>query len=221
MRLYSGSLKMALITASMAGLALLTACDMDQKTYLSQNRLQVEQSRYDAEVPFASADEAFYQALAREYKSSGGDGLYLTFVYNPESGGGAALAASDLAGKASRALRAGGVADVKTDIMPVADAGHSDKILVSYTKYAAHAPKDCKSMPGLKDRQVELGWDYQYGCSLEEQIAGQVARPKDLLGNDAAPETSSGRRAAVMAERHEGGIENEPLKVDSITDVGN
>lgn len=126
-----------------------------------------------------------------------------------------------MAGQAAKTLRGYGIGDVKADILPVADNAHSGKMLISYTKYAAHAPKDCKAMPGLKDRQVELGWDYQYGCSLEEQIAGQVARPSDLLGNDTVPETSSGRRAAVMAGAHEGGAANEPLKTDSITDVGN
>lgn len=213
--------KSRLVGVVLAGTALgLSACslDMNHPTYLSQNKVQVEQSRYDAEVSVHALDDAFYRALAQEYKSTGGGQLYLTFVYNPESGGSSALAASELAGKAAHALRGYGVRDVKADILPVADSAHSGKVLISYTKYAAHAPKDCKSMPGLDDRAVELGWDYKYGCSIDSQIADQIARPKDLLGNDVVPETSSGRRAAVTSDAHEGGIPNEPLNIGGITD---
>jgi type IV pilus biogenesis protein CpaD/CtpE len=194
---------------------------MNQPTYVSPHRAQVEQSRYDAEVPVNSVDDGFYHALAQEYKSSGGGQLYITFVYNPESGGSAALAASELAGRATKTMRGYGISDVKADIMPVADSAHSGKVLISYTKYAATAPKDCKTMPGLEDTQVELGWDYQYGCSLESQIAKQVARPRDLLGTDEEPETSSGRRAAGVAAPYHAAVPNKPLEIDSITDQGN
>lgn len=203
-----------------AALALLGACDLNQATYLSPNRAQVERQRYEAQVPVGSIDDKFYKALAQEYKSTGGGQLYMTFVYNPEAGGSSAMAASDLAGRASKALRSYGVADVKADILPVLDSAQSGKVLISYTKYAASAPKDCEVMPGLEDRAMELSWDYKYGCSLEAQIAKQVARPKDLLGNGASPATSSGRRAANVSLNHEAGVPNEPLEGDAISDVG-
>ncbi|MCD8497008.1 MAG: CpaD family pilus assembly lipoprotein [Alphaproteobacteria bacterium] len=196
------------------------ACDQNHPTYLSPNRAQVEMSRYDTEVPVGALDDNFYKALVQEYKSSGGAQLYLTFVYNPSSGGNAAMQASELAGQASKKLRNYGVRDARVDIMPVVDSAHSGKVLISYAKYAAIAPKDCDMMPGLEDTQIELSWDYKYGCSVESRIAKQLARPSDLLGNDSAPDTSSGRRAAVMAYPHEGGVVNEPLEVDSIRDVG-
>lgn len=202
-------------------LGLLAACDLDHSTYLSPNRAQVEQQRYEAQVPVGSIDDNFYKALAQEYKSSGGGQLYLTFVYNPESGGSSAMAASELAGRASKKLRGYGVSDVKADILPVLDSAQSGKVLISYTKYAASGPKDCDVvMPGLENTAMELSWDYKYGCSLEGQIAKQVARPKDLLGNGAAPATSSGRRAANSTANHEAGIPNEPIDGDAITDVG-
>lgn len=199
------------------GMFLLAGCDLDHKTYLSPNRVQVEKSRYDAEVPIGSVDEAFYQALAQQYRSSGGGGLYLSFVYNPSAGGTSALEASEMAGNAARTLRSYGISDVKTDILPVMDSAHSGKVLISYTRYAALAPKDCKPMPGIENNQIELSWDYKYGCSIEQQIAEQIARPRDLLGQGGLPETSSGRRAAIMSAPHEAGVPNEPLEGMSIT----
>lgn len=215
------SIRAVLVLAVAAsGAFALVACDLDQKTYLAPNRAQVEQSRYDAEVPVGGIDDNFYKALAQEYKTNGGGQLYMTFVYNPESGGSSAMTATELAGRASRALRQNGVSDAKVDIMPVVDSKHSGKVLISYTRYAASAPKDCKTMPGLEDTKVELGWDYQYGCSIEGQIAKQIARPRDLMGNDTSPDTSSGRRAAATSGNHEAGVPNEKLDAGSITDEG-
>lgn len=202
------------------GVIVLAGCDMNQKTYVSPNRAQIEKTRYDTEVSVGMMDDNFYKALASEYKSNGGAGLNLTFVYNPASGNAAGLSASELAGNAARKLRGYGADDVSADILPVADSAHSGKVLVSYTKFAALAPKDCETMPGLDDNQIELSWDYKYGCSVEERLAKQLARPSDLLGNDAAPETSSGRRATNLSAPHELGVANEPLDGDSITDVG-
>lgn len=204
-----------------AGAALLVAgCDMNHKTYVSPNRAQIEKTRYDTEVPVGALDDNFYKALASEYKSSGGAGLNLTFVYNPSAGNGAAMFATEMAGKSAKKLRLYGASDVTADILPVDDQAHSGKVLISYSKFAALAPKDCTTMPGLDDNQIELSWDYKYGCSVEERFAKQLARPSDLLGNDATEETSSGRRATNMAMPHELGVANEPLEGQSITDVG-
>lgn len=72
MRAYSRSLAAVLIVAG--GSFVLSACDMDQKTYLSQNRLQVEQSRYDAAVPVEAVDEAFYQPWRGNIKAAAAAG---------------------------------------------------------------------------------------------------------------------------------------------------
>lgn len=200
------------------GAVSLAACDMNHKTYLSPNRAQVEKSRYDAEVPVGIVDEGFYRELAQQYRAGGGGGLHVTFVYNPSSGGNAALSASEMAGTAARTLRSYGVSDVKADILPVVDSAHSGKVLISYMRYAALAPKDCDPMPGLEDTKMELSWDYKYGCSLERQIAKQIARPRDLLGHDDLPETSSGRRAAILSAPHQAGVPNEAIDGVSVGD---
>src|SRR5690606_19146403 len=127
-------------------------CDQYRETYLTMERAVVEQSRYTAEVSADEVDEGFYKALARDYKKHGGDNdLYLTFVYNPHSKHNTATQASNRVVEAAKALRAAGVANVKTDILPVHDIRRDGSLLVSYTRYTAHAPKDCTTMPGLEN----------------------------------------------------------------------
>lgn len=203
---------------ALAALAVLPACDMNQETWISPNRAQVERERYDTALPSAGVSQDFYKELARQYKAEGGGQMYLTFTYNP-SGTAAEKQALAKAADAQKAMRLQGVSDIRTDVLAVNDPSQAGNILISYDKYVTRAPKDCTKMPGLEDNQIETGWDYKFGCSLEERFAAQLARPSDLLGNAAAPDTSSGRRAATMALPHEAGAANEPLEIDTIRDI--
>lgn len=208
-------LKTFLVLGAGAGLLFTAACDQYHESYVTPNRVQVQHERYTMEVPAVEADEAFYKGLAREYLRYGGDGLYLSFVYDPSSKQNTAMHASNQAVEAAKYLRGSGVRDVKTDILPVGSSADAGTLLVSYTKYSAHAPKDCSVMPGIENRGVETSYDYKQGCSIETYLARQVAKPKDLMGRGGVPATSSGRRAANMGSAHDYGVPNQPLEGES------
>ena len=57
----------------------------------------------------------------------------------------------------------------------------------------------------------EKAQDYKLGCSIEIYASKQIARPKDLLGNDDM-DNGSGRREANVLDVYQQGKPNEELQ---------
>jgi pilus biogenesis lipoprotein CpaD len=139
----------------------------------------------------------------------------MTVTYDPRSYRNTAMMASQEAARLSDRLRSMGVDQINANILPVNEQGDEARLLVSYNAYTAHAPKGCTSMPGMSDRVIEDNENYKLGCGIETMIAKQVARPKDLLGQENTDTYTEGRSTSNIIEDYRYGAKNEPLDGES------
>lgn len=209
------NMKTFLAMACMA--APLTACstDMYAPGSLNENRVQVQEQGFSENMMLDDVNDAYIQALARHYTKHGGGGMDLTVTYDPKSYRNTAMKASQSAARLVSALRDQGVSDVKTNILPVQEQGDDAHVLISYESYTARAPDGCTSMPGLDNSVVEYSKDYKLGCGVEMMMAKQVARPRDLMGQENTNTTSEGRSASNIVEVYRYGSQNESLDGES------
>ena len=205
-----------LLGTCVIGLSVLGACSQDHKGNVSLKRVEVHQEQFAKQVTSHDLKQSDLEALAADYNRYGGDDpLTLSVQYDPASSENTAMNATRHASKLANGLRAAGVTNVKTEILPVVGVGDHSRTLITYERYSAHKPEGCGTMPGMDNTTTdwEAMRDYGFGCSVEDKIARQIARPKDLLGNDRGLEgEDDGRRASNIIETYRLGEPNEPLE---------
>ena len=182
---------------------------------ITENRVQVEQQKFSEQMTVSEFDEDFAASLGHYYSYHGEGTVDFSVLYDPKSRSNTAMHASQEASRIASLMRKNGIQDVKANILPVNDLGSEANVMLSFTSYTASAPKDCGVMPGFADRDVSRDDDYMLGCTVETVFARQVARPKDLAGNDNAGDTTDGRRAANIGEIYRTGAPNQPLEGQS------
>ena len=212
---YSG-----IVVFGVAAFLALSGCspDLTEPSWTSPHRVQVREHRFVKEAALSEVSDAFFSGTASHYRRYGSGPLVLSVTYDPNLKGGMSMAASDKAAHFVSELRGKGVRDVKIDLLPVKGAGRDGKLIVSYTSYTAHAPKDCGVLPGLADTEIAYDRDYKLGCSVETLLARQIVRPRDLLGVGSVDSTTDGRRAANISEGYRTGAQNEPLEGESASE---
>lgn len=192
---------------------------MNKETFVTSKRVELMPGHHDSQIPTADMDDGRLRALADHYRNFGDGTIDLVVTYDPESrGNNTAREASAEASRMASALRRAGVRDVVTDIMPVSGQGSESRTLISYSTVTAHEPAGCRSMGGVDGNPMEYDVDYEQGCTIEMMIARQVARPRDLKGNDGMDEALSGRREGNVIERYKTGTPNEALDVYTTSD---
>lgn len=205
-------------------LGMTSGCSQDHDGNISPTITRVEVHKDQHAELYTSHDlkQEMLAQIAADYKRNGdGTPLTLTVQYDPSSSQNTAINATNHATKLAKGLREAGVSNVKSEIMPVLDVGHHSKTLVTYNRYSAHAPEACEGnlMPGLNTTtDWKANRDYEYGCSVESQIAKQISRPSDLLGREGFDTPDDGRRAANIIELHRTGAPNEPLTGETATE---
>ena len=208
--MFKSSLKIIALTSVMfAG-----ACSLDTPTKMTEKRLQVEHERFVEDTTVEAFDNAQVAALAQHYTRHGSGPLDLTVTYDPKSKETTAMGASAQAAKLVDDLRALGVSDVNANILPVKDSAVS-KLLITYDGYNALPPQDCEMMSGYKNRGTEVDPDYEMGCSVDTLFAKQIARPKDLNGQEDTTSTFDGRRASNITEIYRTGAPSAELNGES------
>jgi type IV pilus biogenesis protein CpaD/CtpE len=189
----------------------LSACDFYQESYVTPKKLRVEQSRFDHSVDVQAFDSDHAASVASLYDGAGVGDVRLTVTYDPKSNvNTSARAHKNLAHTVSM-LRANGISNVMGNIMPVHESGASSKVLITFDAYQAKAPEGCTSMPGFDGSGLETDLAYELGCTRESLVAKQIARPKDLVGQDLSG-LSDGRRGANIVETYRSGTPNVPLE---------
>jgi len=204
-------------------LGMASGCSQDQEGNIPPTLTRVEVHKDQQSELYTSHDltQARLEQIAVDYRENGDGGpLNVMVQYDPSSPQNTAMNATNHATLIAKGLRKAGVAEVQTEIMPILDVGHHSKTLISYNRYSAHAPEECETlMPGL---DTTTDWKankkYTYGCSVESQIAKQIAKPSDLLGRDGFETPADGRRAGNIIELHRTGTPNEPLEGESATE---
>ena len=200
----------------------LAAChvqrDFHEPTVVTGERLSLHRDTATKQVETKRTDDAFLQKLAADYRQNGNGAIEIDVTYDPNLRGDRAFAAAQ-ATKIAAGLHAHGIDDVTTDTLPASvvrttGAQCPDAVsqtLVSYQTVKAAVPADCREMGGLDGRPTEFDGDYPLGCTIEAQMAGQIAHPQDLAGRGGL-DANSGRRAANVAEGYPHGISNPPLQ---------
>ena len=194
-----------------SAIGLLSACDLHHETFLSPNRMQVQEQYISHEIPAEQLDHAGILGLSHEYSRYGGGPIEISVVYDPRSKANTAMKAGDTLHNILSGLQKNGVKPVSGSILPVKNSGESSTVIVSYMSYNALPPEDCTVMPGIETTNIEADPTYKLGCSVDTLFSRQVARPRDLMGQSRASRVSDGRRAGNMAERYRAGIDNEAL----------
>ena len=180
-------LALSLLAVSAQGLS---ACRMSTPTNLNQNRVEVHESNYYDEQLIENVTDSYLSGLASHYARYGDGPMYISIAYDPKSRNATAMQATQKASQISTFLRRKGVRDLKVDLLPVQGDGIGMRTLTSYTIYNAQAPKDCTLMSGFEDLDHKTTKDYAMGCTVETVIARQIARPKDLKGENQMPGTT-------------------------------
>lgn len=203
------------IPALMIGVCacMLSAC-LYEPSHMNASKVEVVEEPYSNTIPVSQFSSAAVEQAANHYSKHGDGPLELVVTYDPKSSRAGAMQATDEASRLAKLFREQGVSDIKTNIMPVNDGSEEMRAMLSYNAYNAQAPADCGMLPGMTDRQVEADQDYKIGCSIETMYARQVARPKDLMGQELDP-NADGRRAANIVETYRTGQPNKPLQGES------
>lgn len=198
--------------ALVMAISLLTACSMDRDTFTAGKRVRLVPGDYSVNVDTAVLDDAALRAVGDHYRHYGEGTVDLVVTYDPKSRTNTAMKATNEAARIAGSLRKSGVSNYTTDIMPV--TGGDSRTMIDFRTVTAEAPRDCPSMGGLDGRATEADFDYRYGCTIEAQLARQIARPQDLAGRDGL-DAGSGRRQANIVEGYKTGEPNAVLEGES------
>lgn len=184
--------------------------DLGFDTFMSREKLTLRETDYSAEFGTAKLDRADLHAIAERYVHYGEGPLSLTVTYDPKSHTNSASHAATEAGRIATLLRNYGVPEVKTDIIPAAGKDGKSTAIVAYTGVVAQAPEDCQAMGGVDGHQTDTNPYYRFGCTMDMQLAKEIARPQDLQGRTGL-DTASGRRQYMVIEPYKEGKPNPPL----------
>lgn len=185
----TGYMTLVLAAASLA------ACSTNMPSNFTQNKARVDTGQYIVETAVADLGAEGINMLAQDYASYGSGMPEVTVAYDPYSKTNTAMAARKELGRIVKAFNSAGIKNVEAKVLPVHNAGDETLVQIAYARSHARAPEDCRFMPGLYDGvEPSAVKDYKFGCSVETIFAKQIARPRDLLGNDGYEGPKDGMR---------------------------
>lgn len=186
----SGNRRLLTIIALMLMAGPLAACALDRPTWINQDKLEVVEDLYRAELATAAVDRKTIGDMANHYRRYGSGPVQVLVTYNPKNANNSAMQATDSAARIAAALAREGVKDVRTEILPVHESDFS-QTHVSYISYRAQPSENCVHEGDISDDGMENFRDYSLGCSFDSYVAQQVYRPSDLLGRQGNVETDA------------------------------
>jgi type IV pilus biogenesis protein CpaD/CtpE len=199
---------------TLATLLPLGACDSivySGPSAVTTNRAEVYQDEFTHEMATGALSEGQLTALSNIYWGNGDGPVHLSVSYDPRSKSNTAKKARDQASKMTTALKNRGMKNVQSEVVAEQDSGTASRTSIRFNTLNARPPADCPEPMGMNYVDQDHGKDYKLGCSVETYTARQIARPKDLLGNDIM-DNNDGRRNANMLETYRSGAPNEELK---------
>ena len=171
-----------------AGLVpLLAGCSMDRDSQMAlaeSQKIRLEKSHYNDMVDTASLDQDAIYALADYYTNHGEGPVVLAVTYDPKSRSNTARHATRHATDIAARLQAVNVPVMDVDILPVPGQGDVSKTMIEYSAIFAHEPEGCEAMGGLEGKPTTWDKKYAIGCTINMQMARQIASPSDFLGRE-------------------------------------
>lgn len=192
-------MKTVRIFALLMATAALVGCAEEPKTWVNQDRVEVHQDHFTDSFETAKLDDGMLRAIGVYYYRYGNGPMDAVVSYDPRSKVNTAAKAQAEMLRIERALRAGGVKDLRITKTAAAGSGDASTTMVNFEALTARAPEKCGLMPGLEGPNAlePNGNDdpaYRFGCSIETMMARQVSRPADLLGKHGFETNSDARR---------------------------
>lgn len=177
----------------------LAGCAEEPKTWINQDRVEVQQDHFTDTFETARLDDAMLRAIGVQYYRYGNGPMDVVVSYDPRSKMNTAAKAQASLLRMRAALKAAGVNDLRMTKAAVSGSGDVSTTVVNFEAITARAPEKCGLMPGFEGPNVlePNGNDdpaYRFGCSIETMVARQVSRPADLLGRPGFETGSDGRR---------------------------
>ena len=188
---------------------------MHEPTNVTSKRVEIKRENFSKTYTADSINDAMLKKMADDYYRYGDNGIDVVVFYDPKSKINTAMEATREGARISNDLRVFGVKDVNVKILPVKDSGSDSSVLISYDRVTAHKPEECGDLVGFNGKGTNLDKKsrndgYEYGCEIEGLIAKQIARPRDLMGNDTKI-PGEGRRSSNMSESYLDDTPNQPL----------
>lgn len=214
----------AIIMASVgvAALLLLGACDTivnnNPTAMAAPGGVETYKDEMALELETASLGAGILEQISRHYWAHGDTPLLMSVTYDPHSKTNTAMKATQESARLKTLFAKQGTANVQADIMPVQDSGDVSKTLISYDVLNVRGSSECEDV--RIDRSFtdwEKTPEYKMGCSSENYLAKQIARPKDLQGNDVM-DIMDGRLQTNTVELTTNGQTKPPLKGESASD---
>lgn len=193
------SLRMGL-AAAVCCLAL-TGCDQEKflnpPTGMTQSEIRINQGQHSLDLDAKKVTGADIAEVAEHYQDKGTGEVVVRVTYDRGGDDRRAEIALSQVSRIQKMFRDEGI-DARVVIMPV-DEAHG-RALVSYKVLEALPPEGCGLMPGMHGAAGLSHVDqYEMGCDTKLYMSKQIARPKDLLGND-TEEGFDAQRESVLYE---------------------
>lgn len=176
-------------------------------TQMSQNEIRVNQDQVSVELDAANVTREDINKLADDYMENGVSRMIVRVTYDRGGDDKRAEVALNQVKQINKMLKHNGVENAKVVIMPVDEA--YGRALVSYMVLEALPPEGCGLMPGMSGAHAGKSYieDYRVGCDTRMMMSRQIARPKDLLGNDASDGFDAQREGILHENGYRSGEE--------------
>lgn len=194
-------------------------------SYADTHRIEVSQAGERLDIAVASGDvslnsqsRAELATLASGYLRYGHGALILS----TPSGSANSDAAGIVAQQARMQLTSAGVSYAAIAGSTYDASGNdSAPIVVTFTRYEAHAP-DCRPIyeQDLAHQSNNQPWQ-SFGCATQANLAAMIEDPHDLLGPRAEDPRDSGRRSDVFEAYREGDVTHATRSPDERVTISN
>ena len=208
-----------ILGAGVIAVSLLCACDTivhDNPTKITSGKTETYKDSFSLQSDTAAIGASQVAEISRHYWAHGENPMQVVVTYDPHSKANTAMKATQEMSRITTALRAKSVKNIEADILPVQDSGDVSKTMISYDTVNARPP-ECGGEMDMDFADQDKGQDYELGCTIETQIARQIARPKDLNGQDTM-DNPDGRKTANALEPYESGAPNPVLTGESASE---
>lgn len=184
----------------------LSACEMTSSSMMSTSPITVEEKQNSVMMQIDDLTPAAVAELSKGYRRNGQGPVEVIVLYPAE---GSEVLAENEAGRIAADLRDAGIGSVTPSSLPIDDMRKAGQVIVRYTELVAHAPQGCEVHPGdsragILDSKNGYFPNYRFGCGVDSYIAGQVARPSDLLGDDDIAPVEASRPTAQGKDFRDG-----------------
>lgn len=213
-------MKIGVWFGALAGLLLVSACDVTTPSQVNVTRIQVQEDYRTEVFDLSKIDAEMVGRVARDYKEKAEGSMNILAAYH--AGDSNAKVRTDMKGrKLMQMLTAEGVANSGFDLVPVEDPAKSGTAVVTYPVLAAVPPAGCRSMTGANGGQSMADDEgYMLGCESQTALSRMIADPKDLLGREGlAP--GDARRQGGVVEAYKAGTPNKLFyNTSSASEIG-